>query len=224
MKLCVSKRYGEKCVFDRFTLDIQDGEVLCLLGRSGVGKTTLLKILAGLTDFDGTTDGVPDKVGFVFQEPRLLPYATVKENLIYSGADEREIAPVLEKLGLSAYANTRADRLSGGEKQRVAIARAFLSNASLMLLDEPFSSLDLAWKTELWQAFATLWEEKKRTAVIVTHDIEDAWALGHRIVLIRDGEVVLDIRPDRNEYPAPYGQVSTQKSEIIKTALDKEWL
>ncbi|MBQ7879630.1 MAG: ABC transporter ATP-binding protein [Clostridia bacterium] len=219
MKIRVTKSYGEKRVFDGFALDIRDGEVLCLLGRSGVGKTTLLKILAGSTDFDGEIDGAPDKVGFVFQEPRLLPHVSVVENLRYTGADEAEIQPVLEKVGLIGYADTRADKLSGGEKQRVAIARAFLSNAPLMLLDEPFSSLDLAWKVRLWQTFATLWEEKKPTTVLVTHDIEDAWALGHRIVLIRDGEIALDMRPKRTDYPAPYGEISKEKSALIQAAL-----
>ena len=219
MRICVTKSYGDNRVFDNFALDIQDGEVLCLLGRSGAGKTTLLKILAGLTDFDGELDGVPEKIGFVFQEPRLLPYLSVAENLRYTGVGEKEIKPVLEKVGLAEYADTRADKLSGGEKQRVAIARAFLSNAPLMLLDEPFSSLDLAWKVRLWQNFATLWEEKKPTAVLVTHDIEDAWALGHRIILIQDGKIALDMRPKRTNYPAPYGEASKEKSALIKAAL-----
>ena len=220
MNVRVSKSYGEKRVFDNFALDIQDGEVLCLLGRSGVGKTTLLRILARLTSCDGEMRGVPDRVGFVFQEPRLLAHASVVENLRYAGADEREIMSTLERLGIADYAKTKAGRLSGGEKQRVAIARAFLSNAELLLLDEPFSALDLGWKVRLWQTFATLWKEKKPTTVLVTHDIEDAWALGHRIVLLKDNEIALDIQPKRTAFPAPYGEVSEEKSALIKAALE----
>ena len=218
MNIRVSKSYGKKRVFDDFALDIQDGEVLCLLGRSGVGKTTLLRILARLTDFDGEMNGVPDKVGFVFQEPRLLLHASVLENLRYAGANEQEIMPTLQKLGISDYANVKAGRLSGGEKQRVALARAFLSGARLLLLDEPFSALDLSWKVRLWQTFASLWEENKPTTVLVTHDIEDAWALGHRIILLEDNEIKLDIQPKRLAFPAPYGEVSDEKSALIKAA------
>lgn len=220
MNVRISKSYGEKRVFDNFALNIQDGEVLCLLGRSGVGKTTLLRILARLTGCDGEMHGVPDKVGFVFQEPRLLEHASVVENLRYAGADEREIIETIEKLGIADYAKTKAGNLSGGEKQRVAIARAFLSNATLLLLDEPFSALDLGWKVRLWQTFATLWKEKKPTTVLVTHDIEDAWALGHRIILLKDNEIALDIQPKRSAFPAPYGEVSAEKSALIKAALE----
>lgn len=219
MNVRISKSYGEKRVFDEFRLNIDEGEILCLLGESGVGKTTFLRILAGLTAYEGEIVGAPQKTGFVFQEPRLLPWASARENLRYAGADESEIAPTLEKTGMSELADRRASRLSGGEKQRVALARAFLSGAPLLLLDEPFSALDLTLKVRLWETFAALWKEKRPTCVLVTHDIEEAFALGHRIVLLRDGKIVYDVRPKRTTLPSPYGENSEEKSALLQALL-----
>lgn len=162
MKICVSKSYGAKTVFENFMLDIKDGEILCVLGKSGSGKTTLLNILAGLTEFLGQTEGVPQRVGYIFQEPRLLPNLTVAENLAYIGATDSAIEEILSKTELIALKDKRPKALSGGEKQRVSIARAFLTDAPLLLLDEPFSSLDTALKIRLSRAFAELWKEKKK--------------------------------------------------------------
>ena len=161
MRLQISKSYGETQVFDNFALEIADGEVLCVLGASGVGKTTLLNILAGLTDCVGEKEGIPDSVGYIFQEPRLLPNLTVKQNLFYTGANAERIEETLRAVDLLAKVDKKPASLSGGEKQRVAIARAFLSDAELLLLDEPFSSLDMALKIRLWQVFARLWKQEK---------------------------------------------------------------
>ncbi len=226
MRLQISKSYGETQVFDNFALEIADGEVLCVLGASGVGKTTLLNILAGLTDCVGEKEGIPDSVGYIFQEPRLLPNLTVKQNLFYTGANAERIEEILQAVDLLAKADKKPASLSGGEKQRVAIARAFLSDAELLLLDEPFSSLDIALKIRLWQVFARLWkqekERKKRTAVLVTHDIEEAWALGQRIILLEKGRVALDIRPSGEEYPRAYGAASAEKERILRALLSEE--
>ena len=226
MRLQISKSYGETQVFDNFALEIADGEVLCVLGASGVGKTTLLNILAGLTDCVGEKEGIPDSVGYIFQEPRLLPNLTVKQNLFYTGANAERIEKILQAVHLLAKADKKPASLSGGEKQRVAIARAFLSDAELLLLDEPFSSLDIALKIRLWQVFARLWEQekerKKRTAVLVTHDIEEAWALGQRIILLEKGRVALDVRPSGEEYPRAYGEASAEKERILRALLGEE--
>lgn len=221
MKLHITKRYGNKRVFDGLKLTVCEGEITCILGPSGVGKTTLLRILAGLTDFEGEAE-LPEKVAYIFQEPRLLPWLTVTENLTYVGGRYENIGHVLDKLGMSAYANTRVKNLSGGEKQRVAIARAFLSDANVMLLDEPFASLDTALKIRLCEAFAGLWEEKRVTAVAVTHDIEEALMIGHRVIVLNGGEVALDIRPERQRFPAPYGAPAKEREMILKTVLEGE--
>ncbi len=190
------KAYGEQVVFDGFDLEIREGEILCLLGPSGVGKTTLLKILAGLTPYEGRLDGIPERVGYIFQEPRLLANLTVRENLAFTGGEAKKIGEMLEEVGLSAHADKRPKMLSGGEKQRVAIARAFLSDSPLLLMDEPFSALDTALKMRLTDLFLRIWEKEKRTALFVTHDLGEALAVGHRIVVLKKGAAALDIRAD----------------------------
>ena len=136
---------------------IPKGEIFAIVGASGVGKTTFLNILAGLSAFEGELDGVPKKVGYVFQENRLLPHLTALENLQYTGADEQEAIQYLQTVGMQAQANIRCEKLSGGEKRRVALGRAFLSGAELLLLDEPFTALDTANKIELCRLLIPLW-------------------------------------------------------------------
>lgn len=217
--LSVSKSYGDKIVFENLQLCLKAGEITCVLGASGVGKTTLLNMLAGLTAFDGVIENKPEKVGYIFQEHRLLPNLTVEQNLLYAGAKADEIDGILQKVGLLEDKNKRPSALSGGEKQRVSVARAFVSGADTLLLDEPFSSLDLALKMRMHQLFARLWEDKKPTAVFVTHDIEEAWALAHRIILIREGKVALDIQPQRETFPAEYGAYDKQKQAFIQALI-----
>ena len=218
--LRLSKSYGEKVVFDNLELTIKAGEITCILGASGVGKTTLLNMLAGLTDFDGVIENKPSKVGYIFQEHRLLPNLTVAQNLLYAGASAEEIDRILEKVGLLEDKNKRPKALSGGEKQRVSVARAFVSGAPVLLLDEPFSSLDLALKTKMHKLFAELWAEKKQTAVFVTHDIEEAWSIAHRIILLKDGKVVKDITPNRESLPSEYGAYDKDKQDLIKSIIE----
>lgn len=218
MKLCVSKSYPQKTVYENFTLEITEGEILCVLGESGCGKTTLLRMLAGLADYEGEISPTPQTVGYVFQEPRLLPNLTVAENLLYAGGRYEDIDEILQKTELTDFKDERPKALSGGERQRVAIARAFLSGAPLLLLDEPFSSLDTARKLRLQKSFVSLWKEKKPTVVFVTHDLEEACALAHRILLLRNGKIQADIRMPAGELPRPYG------AEIAEKRTVKDWI
>ena len=219
MKATVSKSYGDKKVFENLVLQIPEGEILCVLGESGVGKTTLLNIFAGLTAYTGEIEGLPSRVGYVFQEPRLLPNLSVAENLRFAGAKEEEIDETLRAVGLFEHKEKRPSALSGGEKQRVSLARAFLYHAPLLLLDEPFSSLDLSLKTRLWELLARLWEKEKPTTVLVTHDLEEAWALGHTIVVLKGGKIVYETRPSRTAFPAKYGEQSPQKQALLNVLI-----
>lgn len=219
MRIEVSKSYRDLRVLRGLQAEIPEGEIFCLLGASGVGKTALLRILAGLESYEGKMDGVPEKVGYVFQENRLLGHLTAKENLLYVGIDETQADEMLARVKLTDKADVKAKNLSGGEKRRVAIARAFAVKAPLLLLDEPFSAVDTALKIRLAELTARLWESYRPTVVMVTHDIEEAFMLGHTIAVMEGGKIVKSVRVDREKFPSAYGKESEQKQEILKTIL-----
>lgn len=187
------KAYGELVIFQDFSIALEDKKITGLLGPSGCGKTTLLNIIAGLEEYDGgSIEGIEGKTfSYIFQEDRLLPWSTVKENIsfvletIYN-AEETEIITnqYLDMVGLKDYAHYYPRQLSGGMKQRVAIARAFAYPADILLMDEPFKGLDLELKTVLIQSFLKLWSQDKRTVVFVTHDFDEAMSFAHYIYIL----------------------------------------
>lgn len=218
----VSKQYGEISVYRDFSLEIEAGKITCLLGPSGCGKTTLLNMLAGLAPYDGKIENIPARISYIFQEERLLPNLTVKQNIAFAlgkGADERRIADVLAKVELSDREDAWPSELSGGQAQRVSIARAFAYPSELILMDEPFSSLDTALKIRLIDVFCNLWREERRTAVFVTHDAEEAYMLAHRAVVMKEGRIVADISED-SIVPRKYGESSAFKQNILRALLD----
>lgn len=220
--ISIYKSYGVQKIFEDFSLQIEEGKILCILGESGGGKTTLLNILAGLTSYRGTLSGVPEQASYIFQEPRLLPNLTVRGNLRYAGGDEKEIDDILEKTELAHCADKRPNALSGGEKQRVSIARAFLIPAPLLLMDEPFSSLDTALKIRLADVFAKLWTEERsfpRTAVFVTHDLEEAMMLADRVAVLRKGRIEADVSLKKFRFPAPYASPSPEREKLLSVLL-----
>ncbi len=189
----ISKAYAQNCIFDSFNLEIEKRTILSVVGPSGEGKTTLLQIAAGLVEVDGgrviKEAQEEGSVSYLFQEPRLLPSSTVFSNVelalrsFVSSRVEREavVLHYLEMVGLSDSACLYPAQLSGGMRQRVAIARAFAHPAKLMLLDEPFQSLDIKLKVTLLNAFIRLWEENPRTTLFVTHDPKEAILLGDAV-------------------------------------------
>lgn len=186
----LTKRYGGNVVYENFNLEIAEGEITCILGESGSGKTTLLNCVAGLTDYEGNIPKV--KCSYVFQSHRLVPCLTVYQNLALVCRDKERIEGVLKELRISDKRDEYPASLSGGQAQRVALARAIIYGGDIMLLDEPFSSLDLKLKKEILAQFKALGERTKLTAIFVTHSVDEALELGSRIVVIKGGKTVLD--------------------------------
>jgi len=195
---------------------IAAGEIVCLIGPSGAGKTTTLRILLGLdTAFAGRVSGA-EQAGIVFQEPRLLPWLDVAGNVGFGLADlprsERRtrVSRALERVGLAEHGGRWPRELSGGQQQRVAIARAFVAQPRVLLLDEPFSALDAFTRKGLHDQLLDLWAESKPTILIVTHDVGEAVTLADRVVVMRprpgrlDETVAIGLARPREPVAATY--------------------
>lgn len=193
--LGVKKSFASLQVLDEVSMDVPAGKIACILGPSGCGKTTLLNIVAGIIKADEGqvlgVDGAP--ISYIFQEPRLLPWKTVQQNVEFvlldrlSGREARETARLyLRMMGLERFADYRPSQLSGGMRQRVAIARAYAYPSTLLLMDEPFQSLDLRLKTGLIKSFLEVWQAQRRTVLHVTHDVQEALLLGDIIYVLSD--------------------------------------
>jgi NitT/TauT family transport system ATP-binding protein len=191
----ISKSFGGRQVLDNFSLDIPPGQVTVVLGPSGCGKTTLLNILSGLLPPDGGLRAGFEQARFsyVFQEPRLIPSLTACQNVelvlrasLPADARRERALHVLAAVGLRKAAEQKPGQLSGGMRQRVALARAFAFPADLLLLDEPFQSVDLRTRIGLMDAFLELQAEELRTVVFVTHEVKEALYLGDAVVVLSD--------------------------------------
>ena len=209
---------------DRLDLTVEEGEFLCLVGPSGSGKTTLLRILAGLDrGFTGRLSLPPGlHSAIVFQEPRLMPWLTVLDNMLLvagpgdAAARERTLA-LLEEVDIAGFADAYPGQLSGGMQRRVALARALLVAPELLLMDEPFVSLDMPTANHLRALVTRLWRNRRMTAIFVTHDLREAMVLGTRLLFLTrsPGRAALDWRPD---LPPP-GERGAPKIEEAVAAL-----
>ncbi len=175
-----------RIVFEDLHLEIREGEVCALVGPSGIGKTTLLQIAAGLDpDFTGAVTGRPEPVGYLFQAPRLLPWRTARENLeLVLPERPREAAVWLDRVGLSEAAEVYPQRLSLGMARRVSLARALAVRPSLLLLDEPFAALDEATADAMQRLVAGELARSRPTTLLVTHQWSEAVALADRVVAL----------------------------------------
>jgi iron(III) transport system ATP-binding protein len=199
--------YGPKQVLRGVTLDVAPGEILCLLGPSGDGKTTLLRLVAGLEALQhgdialnnqnlGPLPPEARNVGFVFQDYALFPHLTVAENVAFGlrklprGDRPWRVAEALARVGLEAYAESWPHQLSGGQQQRVALARALAPRPAVLLLDEAFASLDARLREQVRDDTLHVLQQAGIPALVVTHDAEEAMFMGDRIALMRQGQVV----------------------------------
>ncbi|HOQ09707.1 MAG TPA: ABC transporter ATP-binding protein [Syntrophomonadaceae bacterium] len=196
----LAKSFDDKKVLDNINLSICKSERAALIGPSGSGKTTLLRIISGLeTPSQGTVQIHTRNIGYVFQEPRLIPWRTVEQNLLFVNPDA-ELEDILAKLRLKDFKNHYPHQLSGGMKQRVNLARALITNPDLLILDEPFSSLDLPIKLEIINDVLLQWQERKFTMILVTHDLKEALLLADRIIILSSspGRIIKDLTVDLN--------------------------
>lgn len=200
----LSKSYGEREVLRQADLLIEPGEFVAIVGRSGCGKSTLLRLVAGLEpssqgtlELDGTPiEGLSGGTRIMFQDSRLLPWKRVADNVALGLPKEERgrAAEVLAQVGLGERLSDWPARLSGGQRQRVALARALVHNPRLLLLDEPLGALDALTRIEMHELIEGLWQRKGFTALLVTHDVQEAVALADRVILIEDGRIALDER------------------------------
>ena len=215
----VNFQIGAVKILDDLNLQINKGEILILLGESGCGKTTTLKLINRLIEpssgkvlVEGrlTTDwnliNLRRRIGYVLQEAGLFPHFTIEENVAlvpnlenWEAVKKQErTTEMLELVGLNPqkFADRFPHELSGGQRQRVGVARALAANPDLLLLDEPFGALDAITRTSLQKEFAKLVRELGKTAVFVTHDLHEAFVLGTRIALMDKGRIVLNDTPE----------------------------
>lgn len=186
----ITKRYGDKTVFENFNLEVEDNAITVVLGESGSGKTTLLNMVARLTDFSGKITGA-EKVSMVFQRDRLVPHLTVKDNILLVNKTA-DVKSLLESVGLKGSENLYPKDLSAGMARRVAILRAFSSPAPVLLMDEPLVNLDLALKYSIIGQIKRLQKESGKTVILVSHDVKETVMLADRIVVIGGGKILFD--------------------------------
>lgn len=230
--------HGNQPLFERLTLGVHAGQVVSIVGASGVGKTTLFNIAAGLIHPDGgqvlidgkEVTGEAGHVGYMLQKDLLLPFKTVYQNialpLTLRGLDktaiEQILLPQLSPFGLDGLADKYPDQISGGQRQRAALLRTYLSNDTLMLLDEPFSALDFMTKSEMYEWFLRFAQQHQLTCLIITHDIDEAIYLSDEIYVLKGFPACLSHRftvPDDDGFyqSAAYLELRQQILMAIRT-------
>lgn len=203
-----NKKFGNNIIFDNFSIDFYENKVNCILGKSGCGKSTLLNIISGIiqndtNDFEGLEN---QGISYIFQEDRLIDWLTVEENIklvvkkYYSQSEIDKLCDkYLELVGIREYKKYYPQRLSGGMRQRVNIARAFIYPSKLIIMDEPFKSLDIKNKQMIIEKFKEILKADNRTVLFVTHDMDEALVLGEKIFVLGNQPVKIKNTFDSNE-------------------------
>jgi len=225
------KRYGEREVLHGLNLKIEPGEFLAIVGRSGCGKSTFLRLLAGLEqpsagaiELEGAPlAGIHPDVRIMFQDARLLPWRTVIQNVALGlPGDSRAVAlDALREVGLADRADEWPAKLSGGQRQRVALARTLVHKPRMLLLDEPLGALDALTRIEMQCLIERLWQQHNFTVLLVTHDVAEAVTLGDRVVLIEQGSITLDLEinlPRRRERGT--AEFAALEGQVLNRVLD----
>ncbi len=215
------KRYKDTVALDGLNLEIEDGKITAVLGGSGAGKTTLLNAIASLVPFEGGIEGA-GRTSYLFQSDKLLPHLTAEGNLkfVLQKEDYGKIPSALARVGLAGKEKRYPHELSGGEKRRVAIARAFLFPCDTLLMDEPFSSLDLSLKRSLISLVSELWRESGKTVVFVTHDVREAVLLASRAVVLQRGKLTADV-PLPAPYPRDFFLKCDEEETLVRALLEE---
>ena len=224
----LSKCYGQREVLRDNQLTIEPGEFVAIVGRSGCGKSTLLRLVAGLEQASGgellldgkQVDGLHEDTRIMFQDARLLPWKRVVDNVALGlpKSGKKDAEAVLSQVGLGDRLNDWPAKLSGGQRQRVALARALVHRPQLLLLDEPLGALDALTRIEMHELIEGLWRRHGFTALLVTHDVQEAVALADRVILIEGGAIALD---ERVPLARPRSRGDATFAAIEKRILDR---
>jgi sulfonate transport system ATP-binding protein len=200
----VQKKIGTTSVLRDTTISMEAGEFAAIVGRSGSGKSTLLRLISGLDEPSGgdllvngtPVNGVNSEVRCLFQEPRLLPWKKVLANveLGKTAQGTKPAREMLEKVGLGDKAGAWPEQLSGGQKQRAALARALIGLPRILLFDEPLGALDALTRLEMQALIEQLWLEERWTAILVTHDVDEAVTLADKVLVIDEGAIEKEVQ------------------------------
>lgn len=224
----LSKNFGDLNVYDKFNLNIHTNKVTTILGPSGCGKTTLLNLISGTLKLDqGNIHGIDNsKLSYLFQEPRLLPWLSVEDNIKFvlntkDSISSEKINKYLNMVDMTAHKNSFPMELSGGMMQRVAIARAFAVDSNILLMDEPFKSLDFELKLNLVNIFKKLWTEDHRTVVLVTHDVQIATLISDEIIIFSKQPICAHISIE-NEIPPQFRTLDNPDLLALQSKIYRE--
>lgn len=222
----VCKSFGELSVLKDVSLTVGDGEIVALIGPSGCGKTTLLDIISGLSQPDSGTVTGGEKISYMFQSARLLPWRTVYENirLVREDVPPEEIHELIKAVGLEGFANYYPDQLSGGMAKRCALARAFHYQGTHLLMDEPFQGLDYGIRMEMIAMLLSVWKKHRQGILFVTHEIDEALTVASKIVLLRARPMTIrDVitLPGKEGRDPSLPELTSIRQEIIHAITEK---